>query len=89
LQTSFYLYNETPMRVTVTVFPADRNQLVVNVGSSEPTTSQEVMHMFDELVAEVGRTVRAALESWSRTIRLVILIAVLVGAAVIWTHYCL
>ena len=27
-----YDQNETPMRVTVTVFPADRNQFIVNVG---------------------------------------------------------
>ncbi|MBV9444833.1 MAG: GntR family transcriptional regulator [Streptosporangiaceae bacterium] len=42
--------NETPMRVTVTVFPADRNQFIVNVGNvpdpqydlsqSEPETTE-------------------------------------------------
>jgi hypothetical protein len=45
--------------------------------------------MLDRLAAEVGQTVRAALESWPKTVRLIILIAVLVGAAAIWTHYCL
>jgi GntR family transcriptional regulator len=29
--------NNTPMRLTVTIFPADRNQLVVNVGPNVPT----------------------------------------------------
>ena len=50
---------------------------------------KEVISTLGQLAAEVGQTVRAALESWPRTVRLVILITVLVGAAVIWTHYCL
>jgi GntR family transcriptional regulator len=29
--------NNTPMRLTVTIFPTDRNQLVVNVGPNVPT----------------------------------------------------
>jgi GntR family transcriptional regulator len=29
--------NNAPMRLTVTIFPADRNQLVVNVGPNVPT----------------------------------------------------
>jgi GntR family transcriptional regulator len=29
--------NNTPMRLTVTVFPVDRNQLIVNVGPNVPT----------------------------------------------------
>ena len=31
----------TPMRLTVTVFPADRNQFVVNVGDIPPLTTTE------------------------------------------------
>ena len=30
--------NQKPMRVTVTVFPTDRNQFIVNVGEVLPTT---------------------------------------------------
>jgi len=48
-----------------------------------------VILTLEKLVAEIGQTIRAALESWPRTVRLVILTTVLVGAAVIWTHYCL
>lgn len=40
-----------------------------------------------QLANEAGQTVRAALESWPRTVRLIVLIAVLVGTAVIWTRY--
>ena len=40
-----------------------------------------------QLVNEVGQTVRAALESWPRTVRLIVLIAVLVATAAIWTRY--
>jgi GntR family transcriptional regulator len=29
--------NNTPMRLTVTIFPVDRNQLIVNVGPNVPT----------------------------------------------------
>ena len=29
--------NDTPMRLTVTIFPVDRNQLIVNVGPNVPT----------------------------------------------------
>jgi GntR family transcriptional regulator len=29
--------NDTPMRLTVTIFPIDRNQLIVNVGPNVPT----------------------------------------------------
>ena len=29
--------DDTPMRLTVTIFPVDRNQLVVNVGPNVPT----------------------------------------------------
>jgi hypothetical protein len=50
---------------------------------------KEVFLTIEKLATEVGQTVRAALESWPKTVRLVILIAVLVGAAAIWTHYCL
>jgi hypothetical protein len=39
------------------------------------------------LVSEVGQTIRAALESWPRTVRLIVLIAVLVATAAIWTRY--
>jgi hypothetical protein len=52
-------------------------------------TCQEVDLTLEQLTAEVGQTVRAALESWAKTVRLVVLIAVLVSAAAIWTHYCL
>jgi hypothetical protein len=48
-----------------------------------------VMKTLETLLTESGRTLRAALESWPRTVRLVILITVVVGTAVIWTHYCL
>jgi hypothetical protein len=57
------------------------------LGSSSDQEKEGVIKIFERLVAEVGQTVRAALESWPRTVRLVILITVLVGAAVIWTHY--
>jgi hypothetical protein len=43
----------------------------------------------EKIAAEVGRTVREALGSWPRTVRLVVLIAVVVGAAAIWTRYCM
>jgi len=40
-----------------------------------------------DLWRELGRTVRAALQSWPATARLCVLITVSVAAAVIWTHY--
>jgi hypothetical protein len=40
-----------------------------------------------DLVQEVGRTVRAALQSWPGTIRLIVLIVVVAAIAAIWTHY--
>jgi hypothetical protein len=33
--------DNTPMRLTVTTFPVDRNQLVVNVGPNVPALSTE------------------------------------------------
>jgi GntR family transcriptional regulator len=33
--------NNTPMRLTVTIFPVDRNQLVVNVGPNVPSLSKD------------------------------------------------
>ena len=36
---------------------------------------------------ELGQTVRAALESTPKTVRLCVLIAVSVAAIMIWTHY--
>jgi GntR family transcriptional regulator len=33
--------NNTPMRLTVTVFPADRNQLIINVGENLPDPQYE------------------------------------------------
>lgn len=33
--------NNTPMRLTVTIFPVDRNQLVVNVGPNVPPLAQD------------------------------------------------
>jgi GntR family transcriptional regulator len=33
--------NNTPMRLTVTIFPVDRNQLVVNVGPNVPALTQQ------------------------------------------------
>jgi len=33
--------NNTPMRLTVTIFPVDRNQLIVNVGPSVPPLTDE------------------------------------------------
>jgi hypothetical protein len=50
---------------------------------------REVILTLERLAGEVGQTVRAALESWPKTVRLVVLITVLVAAAAIWTHYCL
>ena len=39
------------------------------------------------LIKEIGQTIRDALESWPRTARLCVLIAVGVTAAAIWTRY--
>jgi hypothetical protein len=39
----------------------------------------------NDIVREIGRTVRAALHSWPETIRLCVLVAVLVTAT--WTCY--
>ena len=33
--------NNTPMRLTVTIFPVDRNQLIVNVGPNVPTLTDK------------------------------------------------
>ena len=33
--------NNTPMRLTVTIFPSDRNQLIVNVGPNVPTLTDK------------------------------------------------
>jgi GntR family transcriptional regulator len=33
--------NNTPMRLTVTIFPVDRNQLIVNVGPNVPTFARQ------------------------------------------------
>jgi len=33
--------NNTPMRLTVTIFPVDRNQLIVNVGSNVPPLTSD------------------------------------------------
>jgi len=40
-----------------------------------------------DIAHEVGQTVRVALASWPRTVRLIVLIAVLVAMAAIWTRY--
>lgn len=40
-----------------------------------------------QVANEVGQTVRAALESWPRTARLIVLIVVVVVLAAIWTRY--
>lgn len=37
-----FAQNQTPMRVTVTVFPADRNQFIVNVGENIPEPEYDV-----------------------------------------------
>jgi DNA-binding GntR family transcriptional regulator len=34
--------NKSPMRLTVTVFPADRNQFIVNIGDVPPPTTETV-----------------------------------------------
>jgi len=39
-----------------------------------------------QLANEAGQTVRAALESWPKTARLIVLIVVLVAIAAIWTR---
>jgi hypothetical protein len=39
------------------------------------------------LIKEAGQTIRDALESWSRTARLCVLIAVGVIVSAIWTRY--
>lgn len=41
----------------------------------------------DEFVRQAGRTVREAISSWARTVRLSVLIAV--GVSAIWTCYYL
>jgi GntR family transcriptional regulator len=33
--------NNTPLRLTVTIFPVDRNQLIVNVGPNVPTLTED------------------------------------------------
>ncbi len=51
------------------------------------TRVYEEVFTLKQLANEVGQTVRAALESWPRTVRLIVLIAVLVATAAIWTRY--
>ena len=40
--------NNTPMRLTVTIFPVDRNQLIVNVGPNVPTLGPNVPILTDK-----------------------------------------
>jgi GntR family transcriptional regulator len=48
--------NRLPFRVTVSVFPADRNKFVVNVGFVPSETTDEIARKKGESTLEIGRT---------------------------------
>ncbi len=47
--------NKTPMRLTVTIFPVDRNQLIVNVGPNVPTLTDNEVPEAIKIPSQISR----------------------------------